>query len=355
MQLEEVRVRPVQRGEERRFQELMRAHHYLGALPKIGETFWYVATYREAWVALLSFTAAAWKCAVRDRWIGWDFRHQYDRLHLVANNSRFLILPAWHYPNLGSRTLALCQRRLPGDWPVRFGHPLVLLETFVDPQRFHGTVYRAANWTYVGETRGYRRTRQGYSATAQAPKQVWVRPLQRDARAVLAGAHLPSTYHAGVPNLMLTADQMRALPDFFTAIPDPRRAQGRRHRLATVLALAAGAVLCGMRGYKAIAEWAHSLGPKARQRFRCRRQDGRYQIPSESIFRDCLIRVDPQHLDQALQLWNAVHGQTDDSLALDGKTMRNAFDAQGRQTHVMSVVGHTSKLCYTQKKSAPCP
>ena len=100
VQLEEVRVRPVQRREEPRFQELMQAHHYLGALPKIGETLWYVATYREAWVALLSFTAAAWKCAVRDRWIGWDFRHQYDRLHLVANNSRFLILPAWHYPNI---------------------------------------------------------------------------------------------------------------------------------------------------------------------------------------------------------------------------------------------------------------
>jgi len=90
---------------------------------------------------------------------------------------------------------------------------------------------------------------------------------------------------------MLTADQMRALPDVFRDIPDPRRAQGRRHRLPTVLAIAAAAVLCGMRGYQAIADWAHSLGPKARQRFRCRRsQDGRYVVPSESIFRDCLIR-----------------------------------------------------------------
>lgn len=110
-----------------------------------------------------------------------------------------------------------------------------------------------------------------------------------------------------------------------------------------------------MRGYKAIADWADSLGPKARQRFRCRRsQDGRYRVPSESIFRDCLIRVDPVPLDRALQRWNALHGATDQSLAIDGKTMCNALDDHGRQTHIMSVVGHQTKTCYTQKKSVPC-
>ena len=354
MHLKELVVRPIQRCEEARYQTLMRTHHDLGALPKIGETLWYVATWREAWVALLSFSAAAWKCAVRDRWIGWSFRHQYDRLNLIANNSRFLILPEWHLPNLGSKTLSLCQQRLPGDWRDRFGHPLLLVETFVDPQRFQGTVYRAANWTYLGDTRGFSRTRHGYSATAPAPKRVFVQPLQPDARVVLSRPHLDLPYRTGAPNIMLTADQMRALPDFFTDLPDPRRAQGRRHRLPTVLALAA-AVLCGMRGYKAIADWAHSLGPKARQRFRCRRsQDGRYVVPSESIFRDCLIRVDPVPLDRALQRWNAIHGATDQSLAIDGKTMCNALDDQGRQTHIMSVVGHHTKTCYTQKKSAPC-
>jgi hypothetical protein len=103
--------------------------------------------------------------------------------------------------------------------------------------------------------------------------------------------------------MMLTADQMRSLPDFFTDIPDPRRAQGRRHRLATVLALAAGAVLCGRRGYQAIAQWAQNLGPQARQRFRCRHDDGQHWVPSESILREVLLRVDPVHLDRALQAW----------------------------------------------------
>jgi len=301
-------------------------------------------------VALLSFSAAAWKCAVRDRWIGWGYRHQYDRLHLIANNSRFLILPAWHRPNVGSRTLSLCERRLPADWRERFGHPLLLLETFVDPNRFRGTVYQAANWSYLGNTQGFRRTRQGYSATAHSPKKVFVRPLQADARTVLSSPFLESPYLTGAPKMMLTANPMQTLPDFFRDIPDPRRAQGRRHPLPTVLAIAAGAILCGMRGYKAMADWAKSLSPKARERFRCRRQYGRTLVPSESIIRDCLIRVDPEALDRALHQWNAAYGQADKSLAIDGKTLRNAIDEQGNQIHIMSVVGHQTKTCYTPKK-----
>jgi Domain of unknown function (DUF4338)/DDE_Tnp_1-associated len=354
LHLGEIRVSPVRRSEEGRFQQLLQAHHYLGAVPKISETLWYAADYRGEWVALLSFSAAAWKCTVRDAWIGWDFRHQYDRLKLIANNSRFLILPEWHLANLGSKVLSLCLRRLSADWRDHFGHALVLVETFVDPTRFYGTVYRAANWLYLGYSKGYRRTREGYSATAPSPKKVFVKALQTDARAVLSRPVLDPSYRVGAPKIMLTADQMRTLPDFFADIPDPRRRQGRRHPLPAVLAIAAGAILCGMRGYKAIAEWANSLSPKARQRFRCRRSGGQYLVPCEYIIRDVLIRVDPTQLDRALQRWNATYGREDDSLAIDGKTMCNAIDEHGHQTHIMSVVGHHTKICYTQKKLAPC-
>lgn len=154
--------------------------------------------------------------------------------------------------------------------------------------------------------------------------------------------------------MKLNAQQMLSLPDFFVDIPDPRRAQGRRHSLASVLAIACAATLCGMRGYKAMADWAQSLSPKARQRFRCRRVGGRYLVPSESIIRDVLVRVDPDSLNRSLQCWNQAYGQKDSTLAIDGKTMCNALDSQGRQTHIMSVVGHHSKTCYTQKKSVPC-
>ena len=355
LNLEQIVVRPVRPFEEPQYQEQMQRHHYLGFLPKIGEALWYIASWHNEWVALLSFSTPAWKCAPRDRWIGWNFHHQYDRLHLLTNNSRFLILPQCHVSNLASRILSLCQKRLPTDWQEHFGHPVLLLETFVDPQRFHGTVYKASNWIYVGNSKGFRRTRQGYSATALSPKMVFLKALQPNAQSLLSQPILQAHYRKGAPKMMLKAEQMRSLPYFFRDIPDPRRAQGRRHALSTVLAIACGGILCGMRGYQAISDWANSLSPKARERFNCRYEKGRYLVPSLSIIRDVLIRVDPVHLDRALQRWNQTYGQEDQSLAIDGKTMRNAMDEQGHQTHIMGVVGHQSKATYTQKKSALCP
>lgn len=357
MKLDQVQVRVAERSEESLHRRLMTEHHYLGYLPKIGQTLWYVATYHDQWIALLTFSAAAWKCAVRDQWIGWDLHHQYDydRLKLIANNSRFLILPDWHHRNLGSKILSLCHKRLCADWQECFGHPLLLLETFVDPQRFVGTVYQASNWSYLGLTRGYRRTRQGYSNTAIAPKKVFVKSLHQQARSLLAARVLPVPYRQGVVKMKLTAQQMQSLADFFADIPDPRRAQGRRHSLACVLAIVCAATLCGMRGYKAISDWAHSLSPRARQRFRCRYVNGLYLVPSESIIRDVMIRVAPNDLEKALNRYNQAFAQQDSTLAIDGKTMRNALDHNDHQTHVMSVVGHHSKICYTQKKSAACP
>ena len=304
-------------------------------------------------MALVSFSAAALKCAVRDEWVGWTFRHQFDRLNLVANNSRFLILPQCHHQNLASRVLALCRKRIQQDWQDRFGFPLLLLETFVDPTRYQGTIYQAANWRFLGVTKGYARTRTGYSDLPRTPKKVFVLPLQRNTRTLLSHPVLHPPYQTGVPRMQLTADHMRSLPDFFKEIPDPRRAEGRRHRLEVVLALAAAATLCGMRGYKAMADWARALGPKARARFRCRFRNRQYLVSSESIIRDVLIRVDPAELDQALQGWNAHYGAVDESLAIDGKTMCNAIDEDGGQTHIMSVVGQQSAQCYTQKKWEP--
>jgi hypothetical protein len=351
--LSEVIVRPVFPIEEPRFQFLMQKHHYLGALPKISETIWYVATVGDSWVALLSFSAAALKCSVRDRWIGWNLRYQYGRLKLITNNSRFLILPDWHLPNLASRVLSLSQKRLPSDWQRVFGHSLILLETFVDPQRFYGTIYKAANWIYLGDTKGFRRTRDGYSAKTNSPKMVFVKPLAPHARIRLAQPILNPDYRIGGSKIMLTAQQMQSLPDFFADIPDPRRAQGQRHRLSTVLAIAAAATLCGMRGYQAMGDWAKNLGQKARSRFGCRYHNGRHVVPSLSIIRDVLIRVNPVHLDRALQRWNQTYGQQDESLAIDGKTMCNAIDADGHQIHILSALGHQSKICYTQKKWGP--
>ena len=172
----EVAVDIVAAHDEVRFRDLMRAHHYLGAVPGMGETVRYVAHHRGRWLALAVFSAPALKCGARDRWIGWDYGVQFARLHLVTNNSRFLILPGGAR-NLGSRVLSLCTRRLVHDWPARFGHELLLAETFVDPALFRGTVYRAANWVEVGRTRGFARNGHGYSNHARAQARVRSSPV----------------------------------------------------------------------------------------------------------------------------------------------------------------------------------
>jgi hypothetical protein len=350
LDLQAIIVRPVVSSEESRFKKLMKSHHYLGFLPKIGETIWYVATLHDEWVALLGFSSPALKCSVRDQWIGWGYRHQYDRLHLVTNNSRFLILPDWHYPNTASRILSLCQRRLAADWQQRFNHPLLLLETFVDPCRFEGTIYKAANWHFLGHSKGFKRTQEHYSQDNPSPKMVFAYPLQRNAQALMSQPALNKKYQYGRTKIMMKVEHMRALPDFFIGIPDPRREQGRRHSLATVLSIAVAATLCGAGGYKDISTWVKSLGQKALINFRCRREKGKRVPPSLSVIRNVLIAVDPDHLETALQCWNATYGEEDESLAIDGKTMRGAIGEDGRQTHIMSAIGHNTQNCYAQKK-----
>ena len=126
MTLNEISVRPIESHEIERYDELMQTHHYLGAARPIGESLRYVALWYHQWVALLGFSSAALKCAPRDQWIGWSYHHQFDRLHLLTNNSRFLILPQciipiWH----------------PGCCQCANGS--LLLETFVDPGLIRST------------------------------------------------------------------------------------------------------------------------------------------------------------------------------------------------------------------------
>ena len=346
MELSEVTLGAVLPDEEAQFRDLMARHHYLGAAPKVGETLWYGARWRGQWVALASFSAAALKCRARDAWISWTLRHKYDRLHLVANNTRFLLLHT--VPNLGSRVLGLCARHLVCDWPARFHHPLVLLETFVDPQRFHGTVYRVSGWTEVGSTRGFRRVRGGYRS-GSTPKKVFVRPLTRHARRVLCRPTLAPHYRHGRPRAMLSAEQMKSHPDVLRTLTDPRSCYGRRYRLETLLGLAAAATLCGARGYKAIHEWVGDLSPAMLRHFRCRRVNGVYERPSLYCLRNAIVKVVPEELDAALRTWFIAHGHDDASLAINGKTMKGAVDEAGRQPHILGACGHDTATAWGQK------
>jgi hypothetical protein len=130
---------------------------------------------------------------------------------------------------------------------------------------FSPPLYKATNWLLLGMTQDYRRLATAYQTNA-SPKLIFVYPLQRNARRLLSRPIMSPDYHCRAPNLMLTADQMKTIPGLFNAMPDPRRTQGRRHRLSTILAISTGAIFCGRIGYKGIAQWAKSLGQDMRAR-----------------------------------------------------------------------------------------
>ena len=194
----EVEVRPARPDERRRWDAFMAEHHYLGFRQFAGRGLRHVAVWRGHWLALVGWQSGAFKCAPRDRWLRWHRSVQFRRLHLIANNTRFLVLPAAAgVANLASRTLGRSLRRLSADWAALHGHPLELAETFVDPSRFRGGCYDASNWVRVGRTKGFARHNGGYTDPHDCPKEMFVRPLRADARPRLADPGGPSG--VGVP------------------------------------------------------------------------------------------------------------------------------------------------------------
>lgn len=157
LELREVSAQfPAERG---LFEALLHQFHYLSYRSPVGENLQYLVRERTGRpVACVLFGAAAWQCADRDRHIGWDAATRAARLHLLANNSRFLVMPWALVPHLASHVLGLVLRRIGADWQRKYGHPIYLLESFVERARFAGTCYQAANWIRVGQTKG--RTRQ---------------------------------------------------------------------------------------------------------------------------------------------------------------------------------------------------
>jgi len=167
----------------RLFKYLLAEYHYLGFSGPVGENMKYMVYDRmHRPLACLLFGSAAWNVADRDFWIGWDSGTRQARLHLLANNSRFLVLPWVKVPHLASHVLGQIARRISADWMQKYGHPIVMLETFVECNRFHGTCYQAANWHWVGQTQG--RSRNDRYKTLNVPvKDIYLYPLVKKGRA----------------------------------------------------------------------------------------------------------------------------------------------------------------------------
>jgi len=171
--------------DHRLFTSLLSQYHYLGHRTTVGENMGYlIYDHHHRPVACLLFGSAAWKTAPRDRFIGWDQKSRERKLSYLTNNTRFLILPWVTVPHLASHILSRVSRRICGDWIKKYCHPVYVLETFVDTERFRGTCYKAANWILTGQTKG--RTRNDRDHTIQmSPKDIYVYPLIKDFRSRL--------------------------------------------------------------------------------------------------------------------------------------------------------------------------
>ena len=186
--LRPVWIQPVAEGtsQARLFQFLLQRYHYLGHRNCVGENLKYLAQDRHGrTLGCLLFGSAAWKAAVRDRWIGWSSKQRARQLGLVTNNARFLLLPWVRVPHLASHLLGRVAARLSADWQQKYGHPIYLLESFVEQPRFAGTCYRAAGWVQVGLTTGRTRNDDGRKPRA-ARKALYLKAVRADARHRLA-------------------------------------------------------------------------------------------------------------------------------------------------------------------------
>lgn len=190
-ELAELRVVPVRRGPELKlWNEFIGRYHYLGYKMLPGAQLRYFIRDGERYLGAMGFGAAAWKVAPRDTFIGWNAAWRQERLHLIVNQARFLILPWVHCRNLASKSLALVGKRLCTDWETHYGYRPVLMETFVDCSRFSGTCYKAGGWGLVGHTQG-RGKLDRFHAHDQPVKSIWLKPLTPKFREELQGGRTP--------------------------------------------------------------------------------------------------------------------------------------------------------------------
>jgi len=335
-----VTVRLIEEWERERFEEELATKHYLKNANAVGRVLRYVAAYNGQWVALVVFSSPAFHLKLRDQWLGWSPRRVKERRHLIAQNARFLVLAApGRWPNLGSRVLKLVCDRLPRDWHEHFGYPVQIVETFVDPQRFRGTCYKAAGWQPLGPTQGYERDWQDFYTDTRHPKQLWVRALGERALEQVRAPELPAALADPQgplpPACPVATARLDSLWECFRQhMTDPRDPHGVRHKLATCLTLVALAVAAGCKGPHAIAEFADSLNHGQRRRLRCRPRRGRpreYDVPCERTFRRLLEKVDSQELKETLVDWMAAEDPTPAPVVhVDGKVVKNAAPAPPR-------------------------
>lgn len=358
--LSEVRVRLLLPEERQQFDRLMEQEHYLHSARIGGQSLRYVAEVGGQWVGLVAFSGASPHIKARDRKIGWSGGQRARRLHFVVNNSRFLVLmDRGRYPNLASRVLGLCLRRLSDDWQQAWGHPVLMVESFVDETRYRGTCYRACGFEAVGLSAGYGRSSRDYYLKHGHPKQLYLKELVSGAMELLRSKRLPAPlakYEQRIDDgRCLRGLRLRSLYEEFEKLGDKRRGHGLRHPQPFVLACAAVGFLLGAGGYEALEEVCGRLSP-GQLKILGGKPDpktGKYKAPSDSTFFRVLNGLDVEEFDRVVGRWFAAQEpEALESVAVDGKCLRGSGRSDGKPLHLLSAVTHRLRLTLGQEAVA---
>ena len=336
--LDSMMVRLLEGEEVARCHRLLEEEHYLGSLRPVGERLHYGVTDGEGeWLGVLVFCAGARRLRARDEWIGWSEEQRRRRLPMVVSNTRFLLLAGKSVPNLASKTLALVLARLSADWEARYGHPVLIVETFVDPEHFCGTLYTASGWSELGVTEGCGRKARDFYVRHDRPKRLFARELIKHARRSLQAEHLRpalAAVEARTPaRATQTAPEIRSMTEHFMAVPDYRARIGF-YPLWSLLAIIACAHLAGVpRGQTDLAEFAGRLSQSQRCALGIRRhkKTKRYPAPSQPTFFRLYARVDALSVERAvLDFQTQVRGAppSEELVVLDGKELRHSGGQQ---------------------------
>ena len=336
--LDGVKVRLISDAERACYDQYLDKQHYLKSATLVGEQLRYVAEIDGRWLALLSWSAGSYHLADRDAWIGWSADQRRRRLPFVVNNSRFLILDDVNCPNLASRVMRLCMDRLSQDWLERYGHELLVAESFVDPQLFRGTAYLASGWERLGQTKGYSRVGREYYTEHDSPKELYVRALRRNACALLCTEQMPEPWCSGELQQKVrcrtNVSELKTVREHFESIEDFRTGPNWCYTISGLLTLVFCATLSGVsRGQRDLAEYAEDLS-QAQLRslgFRRNRKTGLIPSPKETTFFRLLDNIEPCELQSALlacleSLLGPEEGMA--TIIIDGKALRSSQGVQ---------------------------
>lgn len=327
-----LRVRVPAEAELTWFDGLLAQNHYLGAGRAIGDYLRQVVELDGAAVGLLVWGPACYALKDRDLRISWSANQRLERLKLVVQNRRFLVLrPKGQAPNLASQAMGAALRALADQWQQGFGYRPLLAESFTDPEAYEGTCYKASNWEPVGFSAGYSRHRADFYVPNERPKRLWLRPLVPQAYEWLRAETVPEACLGGLTTpasgtLPLPAKERDSLLAVLRRAKDPRDSN-TRYRIGPVLTIIAMALLAGRREIAEIARFAPTLRQPQRRQLGLPRKKGTrafYSVPGYGVFYEVLTRMDSEAFAALLTEWlESRTGTLPQALALDGKMIRN--------------------------------